>query len=157
MDVTKHSHAEDGCAMRKNIFMGWSKGNHDEIYQYCLGWCLLSAITGGLTYSSRLFLVLIFSQFALCGYDDDAMVPLTMFCKARRLQHSLNLGLGNLTTNYNITVNISHLNRQLSLYLRQRPSLFEVTSLPSTVKMKIPRLVGEHYLSDVFKRPGSSQ
>jgi hypothetical protein len=80
---------------------------------------------------------------------DDVMVPLSMFHKARRLPRMLDLGLGNV---YNVTVNISHLNQQLSLHLCQPASQLEVCSLSSEVKMKIPGLVGELFLTDIFKK-----
>ena len=71
-------------------------------------------------------------KFALQRYNhDDVMVPLSMFHKARRLPRMLDLGLGNV---YNVTVNISHLNQQLSLHLCQPASQLEVCSLSSVLR-----------------------
>jgi len=97
-------------------------------------------------------LLIILSQFALCGHTDDATVPLNMFQKARRLHSRLDLGSHGYIDNYNITVNVSHLNRELNLYLRKHITLFEISELPGEVKIKIPAVVGENYLSSVFKK-----
>jgi len=82
------------------------------------------------------------------------MVPLGMFEKARRLPHRLphQCGLEHARENYNITVNIRHLNRQLGIFLNPPASLLETASLSGTVKMKIPGLVAKYYLSGVFKK-----
>ena len=89
-------------------------------------------------------------KFALQGYNhDDVIVPLSMFRKAHQLSRMLDLGLGKV---YNVTVNINHLNQQLSLDLRQLASKLEVCSLSSEVKMKIPGLVSKHFLTDIFKK-----
>ena len=75
-----------------------------------------------------------------------------MFKRTRRLQHRLDLGPHGFIDNFNVTVNISHLNREMGLYVRKRVSIFEISSLPGEVKMKIPAIVGQHYLSDIFKK-----